>query len=221
MLLCGCQSAIQSAIHPIEQPNNELRFRCQAASVRSCDRLHTFIIGGIDLDADAANLDGLCDYLQKLGFRHTHSLRLYGASYAEREIRRIHAADPAAHFALIGFSFGANMARDTALAVQDDGITIDLLVYLGGNTLSNIPRDQPDNAVRILNILAKGWIWHGDNLDRAENIQIDHVWHFGSPSHPMTIERIANELAAAEEAIQHEEPIKQPQAHLGGPVVTP
>ena len=45
-----------------------------------------------------------------------------------------------------------------------------------------------------MNILATGWIWNGAVLDNAENINYDNVWHFGSPSHPQTLEVLTNEL---------------------------
>ena len=70
-----------------------------------------------------------------------------------------------------------------------------MLIYLGGNTLENSPKDQPENVGKIVNILASGLIWHGDALERAENIQLPDVWHFGSPSHEQTLNTLARELA--------------------------
>ncbi len=96
---------------------------------------------------------------------------------------------------LVGFSFGANAVRYLANSVRDDHIPIDLLVYFGGNTLNNEAYDQPDNAVRIVNVLASGAIWNGAWMDRAENIHETDVFHFGSPSHPYSIETLARELA--------------------------
>ena len=96
---------------------------------------------------------------------------------------------------VIGFSFGANMVRNIAQDVKQEGIPIELLVYMGGNTLKNIPSDRPENAVRIVNILASGCIWNGAWLDRAENLHETDVWHFGSPSHPRTLHLLAEELS--------------------------
>src|SRR5262249_35646320 len=83
-------------------------------------------------------------------------------------IHRIHQEDPQARFVLIGFSFGANMVCSLANSMNKDGIPLDLLVYLGGNTLHNNEHDQPPNTKRILNILATGAIWHGDTRERRD-----------------------------------------------------
>src|SRR5262249_59643625 len=91
-------------------------------------------------------------------------------------------------FVLVGFSLGANMVRDLALDAKSEGVPIDLLVYLGGNTLENIPEDRPDNALRIVNILASGCLWNGAWLDGAENIHETDVWHFRTPTHPRTLD---------------------------------
>jgi hypothetical protein len=163
----------------------------------ACAKDHVYIFFNHGMDPlDFANLGGVRDYVQSLGYHKTYYGKLCPDSHFDHEICRIHKEDPCAHFVLLGFSFGANRARDVAQAVKNDGIKIDLLVYLGGNTLRNVPRDQPENVCRMINILANGCIWNGDHLERAENIQVDHVWHFGSPSHPYTLELLARELAA-------------------------
>jgi thioesterase domain-containing protein len=125
----------------------------------------------------------------------THYGQLFHVWEFKKEIRRIHKSDPQARFVLIGFSFGANMAREVANEVRDDGIVIDLLVYLGGNTLENDQKTQPENVIHIVNILAVGCIWNGAQLDRAENMQYDNVLHFGSPTHPRTREMLMRELS--------------------------
>src|SRR5947209_15827084 len=119
---------------------------------------------------------------------------MYDTRKFEKEMCRIHEEDPNCRFVLVGFSFGANMVRYLANSARDDGIPIDLLVYFGGNTLKNEAYDQPENAARVVNILASGAVWNGAWMDRAENIHETDVYHFGSPSHPYSVELLTREL---------------------------
>jgi hypothetical protein len=82
-----------------------------------------------------------------------------------------------------------------AQSVKADGIPIALMVYLGGDMLSNKPENRQENVGHLVNILASGFIWNGDTFDNAENLQVPDVWHFGSPTHPQTLEILSRELA--------------------------
>ncbi len=181
-------------IHPIEPPPPEVHVVCKAYPTCCRDHVYVFLVHGMD-PFDWANLTGLRDYVQELGFHKTYYGQLYHTLKFGKEIRRIHAEDPSARFVLVGFSFGANMVRYLANSARDDHIPIDLLVYFGGNTLKNEEYDQPDNAARVVNILASGAIWNGAWMDRAENVHETDVWHFGSPSHPYSLRLLARELA--------------------------
>lgn len=183
-----------SFVHPLGIPPPEQLAPAYAIPAPCRHRVHIFLLHGMD-PLDLANLTGLTEYINALGYLKTHYGQMVHLWEFKKEMRRIHKDDPEVRFVLIGFSFGANIARELANSVKDDGILIDLLIYLGGNTLENTPRNQPENVVRILNILALGCIWNGAQLDRAENIQYRDVLHFGSPTHPQTREMLARELA--------------------------
>jgi hypothetical protein len=180
-------------IHPIEAPGPEVHVACKAFPPCCRDHVYVFIVHGMD-PFDWANLTGLRDYIQALGFRKTYYGQMYHTHKFEKEMRRIREEDPCARFVLIGFSFGANLVRRMANSAKDDNIPIDLMVYYGGNTLKNEAYDQPDNTARIINILASGCIWNGAWMDRAENIHETDVWHFGTPSHPYSLEVLEREL---------------------------
>jgi hypothetical protein len=181
-------------LHPVGPPTPEQA--APSACLPACCRnhVHVYFIHGMD-PLDAANLAGVRDYVQGLGYLKTHYGQLYHTCSFRDDLRRVHDEDPDARFALVGFSFGANMVRNVCQAVKDDGITVDLLVYLGGNTLKDCPSDKPDNALHIVNILATGCIWNGDHLEGADNMHYTDVWHFGSPSHLHTLDVLAEELA--------------------------
>jgi hypothetical protein len=195
LLLAGLLSGLGcfGFVHPIGPIPCEQMAPCRAYPSCCRDHVYLFIIHGMD-PCDIANLGGVRDYIQALGFRKTYYGQIYHTSRFEKEIRRIHQEDPSARFVLIGFSFGANMVRYLANQAQAEGIDIDLMVYLGGNTLNNEPRDQPDNVGKIVNILASGAVFNGAWMDRAENIHETDVFHFGTPSHPWTLDMLAREL---------------------------
>lgn len=196
--------------HVVEKPP-EAALTCQELPPCCRDHVHIFIIHGTD-PLDFANLTGLIGHLRDLGFRKTYLGQLYHRGDVTREVQRLHADDPEARFVLIGFSLGANMVRDVANAVQPNGVHIDLLVYLGGNTLEDVPRDRPENTGRIINILAQGCIWNGTTLPHADNIHLPDVYHFGSPTHPHTRRLLGEELALVAARV----PIIVPAGQLPG-----
>jgi hypothetical protein len=189
----------------VDLPSPEQLQLCQEVPQCCRDHVYIFLVNGLD-PLNATNLTGVRDYLHSLCYQKVYYGQFFHRSHYEAEIRRIHQCDPDARFVLLGFSLGANMVRTMAHDAQKDGVTIDLLVYCGGNTLKNVPTDQPENAERILNILAHGYIWHGDNMERAENIQVSKSWHFGSPAHPYTIQTLTHELALVAARVPFREP---------------
>ena len=193
LVLLLAQSGCVSCFNPVHPPPPEQTACCAEVPSRARNHVYVFIVHGMD-PLDCANLKGLRDYVQSLGFIKTYYGQLYHSSYFTKEICRIHKDDPNARFVLIGFSFGANSVRDLTHAIEPEGIPIDLLVYLGGNTLKNVPEDRPANATRIINILATGAVWNGDTLDDAVNLNYSDVYHFGSPTHERTLGLLAAEL---------------------------
>ncbi len=207
-----CLSAGQgclSFVHSLDLPPKEQLAVNEALPAPCRNHVHIFLIHGMD-PLDLANLAGLTEYIHQLGYIKTHYGQLYHLWEFKKELRRVHKDDPQARFVLIGFSFGANMVRDLANAVKDDGIIIDLLVYLGGNTLENTPETQPEHVLHVVNILAAGCIWNGTTMDRADNRHFTNVWHFGSPTHPQTRELLARELAVVAARVPYVEKAPPP-----------
>ena len=181
-------------VHSLDAPPKGQIAQGAVIPTPSRNRVYLFLIHGMD-PLDLANLNGMTEYIHQLGYHKTYYGQLFHLWEFKKEMRRIHTSDPQARFVVIGFSLGANVARELVNAVKDDGIVIDLLIYLGGNTLENTPRTQPAHVLRVVNILAVGCIWNGTKLDRAENINYTNVLHFGSPTHPDTRALLARELA--------------------------
>jgi hypothetical protein len=198
--LLGGTAGCLSFVHPVGKVEPERAASCAAVPQCARNHVHIFLLHGLD-PLDLANLQGVRDYVQSLGFLKTHYGQWFHQWQFRDEIRKIHQDDPDARFVVVGFSFGACMARDLVNAVADVGVQIDLLVYLGGCILRNTPETRPEHAIKVVNILALGCIFNGAKLDNADNINYDNVFHFGSPAHPRTLELLANELAVIAERV--------------------
>jgi hypothetical protein len=181
-------------LHPLPQLAPEFTEPCHGVPKAARDHVYVFLVHGLD-PLDFANLSGVADFVRDLGFCKTYYGQLYHPPWFDSEIRKVCQDDPEARIVLVGFSFGANMVRSLAQSVKTDHVKIASLIYFGGNTLHNNDRDQPDNAEHIANILAYGCIWNGAQMDRAENLRAPGVWHFGSPTHPVSLKVLARELA--------------------------
>jgi hypothetical protein len=200
LCLAGGQGCL-SFVHSLDAPPKEQVALGEKIPAPCRKHVHIFLIHGLD-PLDLANLGGLTEYIQQLGYIKTHYGQLYHVWSFKKEMRRLHKEEPQTRFVVIGFDFGASVARELVQAVKEDGIVIDLLIYLGGY----IPQTQPENVVRIVNILTAGCPWDG-NVAHADNVQYNDVWHFGSPTHPRTRELLARELAAVAARIPYVEKV--------------
>jgi hypothetical protein len=165
------------------------------------DHVHVFFINGFD-PLGSGNFRGVSEQVRQLGFLHVHYGQLYNQPFMKREVINIHQQDPQAKFVVVGYSFGANLAASLARAVQTEGVAIDLLVYLAGDTMSNSPKNRPDNARRIINITARGCVfllggvvWQGEDLDGANNLRLTGVSHGDVPTHEQTMQLLVEGLA--------------------------
>jgi len=197
----GCMSFM----HPVDPTAKEnVRF-CMDLPEYSRSRVYVFLIHGLD-PFDYADLRGVRDYLHDLGFKKVYYGQLYHTPYFEKELVRIHRQEPEARFVVIGFSVGASMARDMALAAKEQGVPIDLLVYLCGTALFESDRDRPENVHRIVNILPRVQ-WNADSFPEGiETIREEGIWHFAAPTQPRTLDALAHEIAAVAEAVAVPEP---------------
>jgi len=186
----GCQYRTPRALsQPVAAPSAGV-FRGAGA-----DHVHLCLVNGLD-PFNYAQLDEVGPWLEAKGLCQSHFFQMFEGPELEEHIRAVKRQNPRARVAVIGFSFGANVARDAVHVLKEEGIGIDLLVYLGGNTLNNDPRDRPTNVGRIVNILALGMFWNGARLDGADNIQLVDTFHFGLPMHPYTLQVLERELHA-------------------------
>lgn len=185
-------------IHPLEEPDPR---RYQPVCPEHCrkDHVYIFAVNGLN-PLCLGNFNGMCGYLREQGFEHTYFAQPYTAFWFPDEIREIRDRDPEAKIVLIGFSWGANSVRSMAHRLADDGIRVDLLIYLVGDTIWNTPYSRPPNVCRIVNVRGEGLILlgglcDGADLDGARNERID-CRHILAPSRRETLELMMEELLA-------------------------
>jgi hypothetical protein len=215
--LTGCLGFL----HPCAPPKAEIAQPCLALPKCCRGHVYVFLMNGLD-PMNYGNLTGLRDYLQALGFCKTYYGQLYHVWWFEKEIRRLHQEDPDSHFVLIGFSLGCNMVHDIAVAMKADGISIDLLVFLSGNhPVAPMPHERPDNVGKVVNLLASGVMATRGQRDWADNIRLTSTWHFGSPTHPTTLDLLTQELAVITQSVPVAEPLEMGKPKIDDVAPTP
>lgn len=211
------QAGCLSFVHPVDPlPKHEALETIDIP--QPCkNHVYVFFIHGND-PFDLSNFSGLHDYFRDLGFIKTYYGMPYHSFLFEKEVRKVRQEDPLSRFVLIGFSYGAGLARDLACSVRSAGVDIDLLVYLDGVEFGPRPLHRPANVHRVLNILSS----HRSqkrNVPEGENHQYNDAWHFGSVTHPKTVHLLARELAD----VARQVPIIQyaPLPNADGPLPPP
>jgi hypothetical protein len=165
------------------------------------DHVHIFAVNGTDPFC-VAGFDVLCDQLRGCGYRDTRFGRLCTGHRFAAEIRGLRAADPEARVVLIGYSTGCNSVRSIANDLNRDGVKVDLLVYLAGDYIRDVPSTRPDNVCRIVSLRANGMIVLGgdrffncDAITGACNLRIS-CHHLRLPIHEQTLPLLLRELEA-------------------------
>jgi len=165
------------------------------------DRTWLFFINGLD-PYYLANFHGQCEHLKLLGYDHAYCGQMSQTKLFRTMIQRARRADPEARVVLVGYSLGANRARSLAHQLKDDGVRIDLLVYLGGDTIKNEDASRPTNAERILNINGHGSVLlgydlflNGDRIQGASNHRLE-ARHFLLPTRAETTELLVRNVVA-------------------------
>jgi hypothetical protein len=194
-----CDYGIGTALHPIQKPAN-------APEVGSgADHVYIFAINGLD-PLCIGNFNGLCACLKEHGYANTFFAQLYTGTETADRIRAIRAFDSRARIVLMGYSLGCNRVRSVAHRLAENGIQVDLLIYMFGDTLFDSPRNSPDNVCRILNLGCHGMLltggdlfMNGPTLPGARNCRINAL-HLCGPSRLETVSLILEELSTLSSA---------------------
>lgn len=193
-----------SFVHPVRAPR-DCSERCRALPEDRKDHTYVFAVNGLD-PLCLGNLNGLCDHVRGLGFRHVYFGQFWDTRRIEDEVVRVRASDPAARVVLLGYSNGANDVRAMCHSLGRKDVRVDLLVYLGGDRVLNVPESRPGNAGKILNITGHGFALtggnlfvNGDEIAGATNIRLKER-HILLPSRPAAVEAFLTELHAVASA---------------------
>jgi hypothetical protein len=192
----------QGGLHPLQVHPQEHAALAGALPPLCREQLHVFFVNGLD-PAGYANLAALSGYVKAQGYLHTYYYQLRSSAQLTGRVRQIHQQDPQARFALVGFSAGTYVVRGSAHSLREEGITVDLLVYIGGDMILNTPYSRPANVCRVLNITGHGFLlsggdllFNGDEIDGARNLRLP-CRHMLLPSRRETIDALMQELTAA------------------------
>jgi hypothetical protein len=188
-------------IHPLQLDEVNFREQVRAIPQDQKDRVHFFLINGLD-PLWSGNLNGLAAYFRSIGFVNTTCYQFPATPKVRQQIETLRRNDPDARIVLLGFSVGANCVRGLANSLQRDGVAIDALIYLGGDTVFNTPASKPANVGHVVNITGHGLIllgrdlyFKGEDIDGAVNRRMD-VRHINLPNRQETINLIGRELIA-------------------------
>jgi hypothetical protein len=201
---------------PERLPAPELLEPCRSLPQCCRSHVHVFLINTVD-PCDAGDLGGVRAFLIDLGFIKTSSGQLYHADRFANEVRQIRACDPDAHFILIGFDRGAAAAQEQAEILTRDGVPIDLVVYLDGVFLPDRP---PPPGVRVVNVHNAAGFCDTGALRQADNLVVPECGHFAVPTHPVTLELLAHELAQVAESVPMR-PLLPPAGQVAAPESAP
>jgi hypothetical protein len=184
-----------SFVHRLAPPPPESMAVCNAVAKDRREHVHIFLINGMD-PLYLGNLVGVRDYLQQLGFSKTYYGELFHWWWFKNQLRSVSRNDPQARIVVIGFSLGGSMADSLARSLEREGLWIDMLVYVDAKSFTHNFHHLPRNVGRVVNVTSLSELWDGSSLDGAQNVHEGNVWHFGSPTHPKTLEALAVNMAA-------------------------
>jgi hypothetical protein len=146
---------------------------------------------------DLGNMGGVRESLISLGYIKTYCGECCYSGYYKDEILRLRREDESARFVVMGYGLGANTAAELTEAVQAEGATIDLLLTCGGVAIYNDPKNRPKYALHVVHLSGDGIDSIGVPPNGTDNAPLSDATHFGSPTHPFTMDLLVKELTDA------------------------
>ncbi len=193
-LYCLLSAGCLSFVHPLDQTVVETCRSCEAVPDACREHVYIFLLHGLD-PFDCSNLSGVRDYLVNMGFKNTYYGQFWsGCTSFQDQITEIDHCDPEARIVVIGFSLGATMARLLCETLLEETVSVHLLVYLDGKGLCDFQCKPDRKKPQIINVVAPSLVWSAPHFDYAENVDIDGRWHFGTATHPKTLEALCRQL---------------------------
>jgi hypothetical protein len=184
-----------SCFNPVPEPQCDTKTFCKLVPAPCRDQVYVVLLNGVD-PFECANISGVRDYLNGLGFVKTYYAQLYHEGCLLKELQSVHAEHPDAKFAIIGFEFGAIPARKLARNAGYLGLSVDLLVYVqpkGLTTLSNIAEPEVGRRITI-----RGYKESAPEAleDEGEIVSVPSFFRYSVPTNAATLEALTNELTS-------------------------
>jgi len=179
--------------HPVKEEPERLA-TCQGLPDASKAGVYVFIVNGND-PFGYGNLSGVRDHLNSLGYTKTYYGQLFHGLWLREKMQQVRDENPEARVAVVGYSFGCPTARWLAKRAAEDGTPVDLLIYL--DSFGLVESSTQPEAGRILHVQSSGAWWNRPTyLEGAENLRLADTGHFDVPTHPQTLNLLADELTS-------------------------
>jgi hypothetical protein len=184
-----------SRFNPVQPPPPDVVARCEGLNHACRDHVYILVINGFD-PSEVTNAHGLAHYLEASGFPHVFYTSQWDFVKYQQQFCEIKAADPSARIAVIGYSMGVSCARTLAQGLKEQGITVDLLIYMDAFAKNHSPEHSATDAKRIVNMITvhRLGIFGSDPLPGAQNYQFLGVRHVHVPTDSLIVEYVMNEL---------------------------
>jgi hypothetical protein len=170
--------------------------------------VHVLLINGFD-PMHYGNLIGVREELRCLGYYHSYYGQLYHTHIFKKEMRRVFTEDCQARFVVVGYSLGAPAAYTLAQDARDEGLPVDLVVFIAGKGVKYLQERHPDRPIRVVDIKACNWIWKGEFHEPADRVDEGDIGHFRAPTDYRTMNTLEKELAVVSARV----PVEFPASH--------
>jgi hypothetical protein len=211
----GCSCHLHS-VHPVPE---DLAQVCDCIAPCGRNHVYTFFVQGVD-PLDCANLEGVKEYVQSLGFHRAWFGHWFHVHKFADEIVRISQDDPDARFVIVGVACGTDAGRKLAEAVGGHGICVDLLVCLDSDPLAKGGAGRPENVQKVITILTSDRKGKSVAHD-AEEVYLAEGGVFAAATNPGTLEVLARELATLAGSFPAPEDHPKAPFPCGGPTSRP
>lgn len=158
----------------------------------ACDHTYFLVVNGAD-PLFIAKLNRFCDGIRCAGYKNVELYMLRQGRATEKQICCIRQNDPQAKIVLVGYSIGCNVVRKVCNSLDCQKVWVDMLVYIGGDYITDTDFSRPMNAGRIVNINGHGLFltggdlfFNGSEICGAANYRLC-AKHFGLPKQPDTL----------------------------------
>lgn len=218
LLACLCTGCL-GTLNAVDRPTAVRLTQLSPAQAEQRSHVHVYLINGAD-PTDAANLSGLRDYLEAVGFANVTQARFFHTAALEARIAAAREADPMARVAIVGYDIGAWSALTLAKSLDAAGKRPDLLVLLNGQYVEHLS-SGPLPAVSGVHVRSTSWLAEPVPLAGADDVLLERPWHLGLPTSGEGVETLTRRLNDLARAVPAANPVLAPAAPLLPPAPPP